>query len=46
VLASTEQTDAVHFFFSATLFLGHGFGTIPAPGSFADSALFGSSQKF
>jgi len=23
------------------LFLGHGFGTIPAPGSFADSALFG-----
>jgi single-strand DNA-binding protein len=27
------------------LFLAHGFGAIPAPGSFNDSALFGSSQK-
>lgn len=31
--------------FSDALFLGHGFGAIPAPGSFADSALFGSSRK-
>jgi hypothetical protein len=36
---------AVHFSFSAALFLGHGFGAIPAPGSFNDSALFGSSPK-
>ncbi len=30
--------SAVHLLFSATHFLGHGFGLIPAPGSFAASA--------
>jgi len=46
-LSSPQTTELTRYILSvsAALFLGHGFGAIPAPGSFADSALFGSSQK-
>ena len=45
--ASPHPNELIRYIFllSAAMFLGHGFGAIPAPGSFADSALFGSSRK-